>query len=165
MKHAVAALSFAFLTCLPGALAADELVIGLRSSSYSDDSARDRLFGSVEYRAAPFASRYGFDFSLGAIGMWDGEGDYFLGAGLYIRRPFGGDRWFVEFSETPGYYDNGDEDRDLGNSLEFHSQLALGYRFAPDWAGSVALSHISNAGTGMDNPGANFVSLRLHRSF
>ncbi|SFA48897.1 Lipid A 3-O-deacylase (PagL) [Paracoccus halophilus] len=164
MRHALKILAVMALA-VPGIASANELIIGLAGSDYSRNGTDDRVFGSLEYKARSFATRWGLDFSLGAAGLWDNGDDFFLGAGLIVRRDFGGERWFLEFSEMPGYYHHGDSDRDLGNDLEFRSQLAIGYRVTPDWAGSLAIAHMSNADTGDDNPGVNFLSLRLHRSF
>ncbi len=144
---------------------ADEVVIGLGYTDFSDDSADNSTFGTLEYHFSPFASRAGFDFSFGGIGLWDGNDDYFIGAGLIVTHDFAQGKWFVEFSEMPGYYHYGHRDNDLGRDLEFRSQLAVGYRLNPDWAMSASVSHISNASLGDRNPGANFAELRLHRRF
>ena len=161
MKYALALAAFAAVVGYSAS--ANELVIGLGRSDYSSNEAENRLFGAVEYHASPFASWRGFDFGLGGVGQWGSGSSYFIGAGLVVTRALG-ERWFVEFSEMPGYYHAGDNDHDLGYDLNFRSQLALGYRIDDDWAVSLAAMHISNADLGDDNPGANFGMLRLHRS-
>lgn len=163
MKYVLALAAFAVVAGNSAASSANELVIGFGRSDYSNNHAENRLFGAVEYHASPFASYRGFDFGLGGVGQWGSGGSYFLGAGLVVTRDLN-DRWFIEFSEMPGYYHSGDHDHDLGYDLEFRSQLALGYHIDQDWAVSLAAMHISNADLGDDNPGANFGMLRLHRS-
>ncbi len=163
MKYVLALAAFAALAGHSAAASANELVIGLGRSDYSDNHAENRLFGAVEYHASPFATYRGFDFGLGGIGQWGSGGSYFLGGGLVVTRNLG-ERWFVEFSEMPGIYHAGDNDHDLGQDLEFRSQLALGYHLNEDWSASAAVAHISNADLGDDNPGANFGFLRLHRN-
>lgn len=165
MNRMSAILAFAAFACSATAPAANEVVLGLGRSDYSENEAGNRAFGALEYHASPFGSYAGFDFGLGAAALWGAGDNYFLGAGLVVTRDFGrDDRWFVEFSEMPGYYHAGDEHHDLGKDLEFRSQLALGYRLDKDWGVSVSASHISNADLADYNPGVNFGMLRLHRS-
>ncbi len=163
MKYALALAAFAAVAGHSASASANELVIGLGRSDYSNNLAENRLFGEVEYHASPFASWRGFDFGLGGAGQWGSGNSYFIGAGLVVTRALG-ERWFIELSEMPGYYRAGDDDHDLGYDLNFRSQLALGYRIDDDWAVSLAAMHISNADLGDDTPGANFGMLRLHRS-
>jgi lipid A 3-O-deacylase len=61
----------------------------------------------------------------------------------------------------PGIYLHG-RGKDLGYPLEFRSQLELGYEFVNAMRISAAYSHISNAGLGSSNPGANIVGLYMH---
>lgn len=164
MKHILTLAAFLVATTPAAAVHANEIVIGIGRSGFSTDNAGNLLFGSLDYHAAPFASHAGFDFGLGAGGLWDGNGDYFLGAGLVVTRRFGNGRWFVELSEMPGYYHADNGEHDLGNDLEFRSQLALGYRLDSIWSVSLAGAHISNASLSDENPGVNFGFLRLHRS-
>ena len=161
MKYVLALAAFAAVA--GHCASANELIIGLGRSDYSNNVAENRLFGEVEYHAAPFATYRGFDFGLGGVGQWGSGGSYFLGAGLVITRDLN-EHWFVELSEMPGYYHAGDDDHDLGYDLNFRTQLALRYHIDSDWAVSAAVMHISNADLGDDNPGANFGMLRLHRS-
>jgi lipid A 3-O-deacylase len=60
-----------------------------------------------------------------------------------------------------GLYHDGDG-KDLGSAIEFRTQLEIGYRFENDMRVSVAYSHISNAGIGSTNPGANLLGLYFH---
>ena len=159
-----ALLALVALTCPTTLPHANELVLGLGRSNYSEDGVANRIFGALEYHATPFGSYAGFDFGLGAVGLWGSGDNYFIGGGLVITRDFGNGRWFVELSEMPGYYQAGDDNHNLGKDLEFRSQLALGYHIDDDWAVSLSAAHISNADLADYNPGANFGMLRLHRS-
>ena len=51
-----------------------------------------------------------------------------------------------------GYYRKGNG-KDLGHSLEFRSQIKLGYTLAGGSRVAIALSHLSNGGLGRRNPG------------
>lgn len=57
-----------------------------------------------------------------------------------------------------GAFEEGDG-KDLGHTIEFRSQIELGYRFTDRSRLSVAFSHISNAGIGDDNPGTEVLTL------
>ena len=57
-----------------------------------------------------------------------------------------------------GAYDDGDG-RKLGATTEFRSQFELGYAFAGGHRVAAALSHISNADLGDENPGVEVISL------
>ena len=76
----------------------------------------------------------------------------FLHAGLLVD-VFLGRRIVLTWSEAPGYYHRGDSGKDLGHALEFRSQIEVSNRFDDRSRLGVALSHMSNAGIGDDNPG------------
>lgn len=57
-----------------------------------------------------------------------------------------------------GAYDDGDG-RKLGATTEFRSQFELGYTFASGHRLAAALSHISNADLGDENPGIEVINL------
>jgi hypothetical protein len=60
-----------------------------------------------------------------------------------------------------GAYSDGDG-KDLGNTVEFRSQIEGGYRFDDRSRLTLALSHISNASLGDRNPGVNILSVYYH---
>ena len=64
-------------------------------------------------------------------------------------------------SEAFGLYGHGNG-KDLGSMAEFRSQIELAYRFGNEARTSVYYSHISNAGIGDKDPGANTVGIYLH---
>lgn len=61
-----------------------------------------------------------------------------------------------------GFYDEGSSDKDLDYWLEFRSQIELAYQFDNQHRLGLALSHISNAGLGDDNPGTEILNLYWH---
>lgn len=85
----------------------------------------------------------------GVMGNADGGG--YVYAGVLIDLFFG-NRIVVTPSFAPGAYIEGDS-KDLGSVLEFRSQIEVSYRFDNRSRLGVALSHMSNAGIGDDNPG------------
>ncbi len=84
-----------------------------------------------------------------------------FGLGGILLDTFIGDRWVITPSFGAGAYSNGDGG-DLGNTIQFRSQIEGGYRFRNKSRLALALSHISNAGLGDDNPGVEIVTLYYH---
>lgn len=83
--------------------------------------------------------------------MANGDGGGYVYAGVLIDLFFGR-RIVVTPSFAPGAYIEGDG-KDLGSVLEFRSQIEVSYRFDDRSRLGVALSHMSNAGIGDENPG------------
>jgi lipid A 3-O-deacylase len=67
-------------------------------------------------------------------------------------------------SFTPGLYSKGDG-KDLGNVLEFKSQVNIGLDLGLSTFLSMGYSHISNASLGDKNPGANSYSFNFSKQF
>ena len=67
-------------------------------------------------------------------------------------------------SFTPGLYFKGDG-KDLGNVLEFKSQVNIGLDLGLNTFLSMGYSHISNASLGDKNPGANSYSFNFSKQF
>ena len=74
------------------------------------------------------------------------------------------DNWSVIPSISAGYYNNG-ADKDLGYDVEFYSQLRLEYRLAGNARLGLGIGHISNAGIGDENPGAETAFLNYSIDF
>ena len=118
-----------------------------------DDSADFRL----EYR-------HGEDFLY--LKPWIGgsvntDGGVWGGIGVLMDITFY-DTIVLTGSFAPGLYGEGDS-KDLGHTVEFRSQIELGYQFGNESRLSVALSHLSNASLDDDNPGVEVVTLYYHR--
>lgn len=61
-----------------------------------------------------------------------------------------------------GLYGQGGSDKDLDHPIEFRTQIEGGYEFMNGHRLGVALSHISNADFGDDNPGTEVLNLYYH---
>lgn len=149
---AVAALCLA-----PLAAHADDSMIGVGVGYYDIFDNEEAVDFRVEYRSGeailwkikPFA---------GAHVTTDGA-VYGLG-GLY------GDinlspEWTLTPSLAAGLYSDGGG-KDLGHTVEFRSQLELGYNFQNGSRLSGGLAHISNASLGDRNPGTEILSLNYY---
>jgi lipid A 3-O-deacylase len=68
------------------------------------------------------------------------------------------EKWSLLPSLSGGYYSDG-AGKDLGHDVEFYSQLRLEYRLATGAGIGLGVGHISNAGLGDKNPGAETVYL------
>jgi lipid A 3-O-deacylase len=87
----------------------------------------------------------------------------YLFAGLGYPFQFA-ERWSLLPSVSAGYYHRG-AGKDLGHDLEFYSQLRLSYALSANSAVGVAFAHISNAGLGDENPGANTAYVSYSANF
>lgn len=67
-------------------------------------------------------------------------------------------RTVASISFAPGIYAKG-KGKNLGNELEFRSQLELAYRFDDRSRFGLAFSHMSNASIGNKNPGSESLML------
>ena len=67
-------------------------------------------------------------------------------------------------SFTPGYYDSGDG-KDLGNILEFKSEVQLSMKLSKNSQFGLSYFHISNGNLGDKNPGANSYMFNFFRNF
>ena len=74
------------------------------------------------------------------------------------------DNWSVIPSISAGYYNNG-ADKDLGYDVEFYSQLRLEYKLAGKARIGLGIGHVSNAGIGDINPGAETAYLSYSFGF
>ena len=109
--------------------------------------------GQVEYRFSNDWS--GFRPQAGFF-VTEDSGAYIYGGAGY---PFAfNEQWSLTPSVSAGYYHEG-AGKDLGNDLEFYSQLRLEYRLAAGSRVGLGIGHISNASLGDLNPGAETVYL------
>lgn len=89
------------------------------------------------------------------------EGGFWIGAGVAVD-VYLGDSVVLTGSFAPGYYEEG-SGKDLGNALEFRSQLELGYRFADYSRVTVGISHLSNSGIwSNENPGTEIATVNYY---
>lgn len=86
--------------------------------------------------------------------VWGGAGillDLKLASNIYVTPSFGA-----------GLYAHGSSDKDLDYPVEFRSQIEGGYEFMNGHRAGIALSHLSNAGLGDDNPGVEVINFYYH---
>lgn len=69
--------------------------------------------------------------------------------------------WYLTPSFNAGLYHDGDG-KDLGDVIEFRSQIELGYEFSARNRVSVGFGHLSNAGLDDRNPGTEVLNLYYH---
>ena len=67
-------------------------------------------------------------------------------------------------SFSPGIYSMGDG-KDLGSPLEFKTEVQLSYNLLPGSKLGYSYNHVSNAGLGDKNPGANSYMFNFMKSF
>ncbi|MFB0922334.1 MAG: acyloxyacyl hydrolase [Alphaproteobacteria bacterium] len=106
--------------------------------------------------------------ALGFIKPWAGieattEQAIYGAVGILTDLYFGR-RWVVTPSFGAGLYGDG-SGKDLGHTIEFRSQIELGYRFDDRSRISLALGHISNTGLGDSNPGTEIATIYYHIPF
>lgn len=115
--------------------------------------------GQLEYRFSTDWS--GFRPKLGLFFTIDSGAYLYAGVG----HPFSiNEKWSLTPSLSAGYYNNG-ADRDLGYDVEFYSQLRLDYKLASNARVGLGIGHISNAGIGDKNPGAETAYLSYRFDF
>ena len=76
----------------------------------------------------------------------------------------GQDTIYLNLSSSAGIYSNGDG-KDLGNDLQFKSEVNLFYRLGKSSSIGLGSHHISNAGLSSVNPGTNNFYLIFNRDF
>lgn len=88
------------------------------------------------------------------------HGEMFGYAGVLVDIYFGR-RWVLTPSFAPGLYwkGNSNDAKDLGNTIEFRSQLELSYRFDDRSRLGLGFNHMSNASLGTHNPGVENLML------
>lgn len=140
-----------------GARAQDDALIsgGIGYFDFDDDD--DAVDFRLEYRGG--RKFFGF------VKPWLGaeatsEGALFGVGGIHADFALG-DHFVLTPSFGAGLYHEGGG-KDLGNTVQFRSQLELGYQWDSGHRLSLAISHISNASLGDDNPGAEIISVYYH---
>tara|TARA_Y100000768_G_scaffold341046_1_gene285292 strand:+ start:346 stop:828 length:483 start_codon:yes stop_codon:yes gene_type:complete len=81
-----------------------------------------------------------------------------------LETDIGTDKIFLNLSSSAGIYSNGDG-KDLGNSLQFKSEVNIFYSLSQTTQIGIGSHHISNAGISSVNPGTNNYYLILNRDF
>ena len=88
------------------------------------------------------------------------DSSVWAGGGFLFDIPIGYNFYAVP-SFGVGYYGQGDG-KNLGNDVEFRSQIEVAYKFENASRIGLAFSHTSNASLGKINPGVEVLSLYFH---
>lgn len=154
----------AMVAFLPVAAPAGDVVVGLGYSDFSSDRADNSAILDLELHSDPIWHFAGADWSIAGAVVAHAEGDVFVGAGPAALWPLR-NRWFIEASVMPGYFNAADTANDLGSDFEIRSLLGVGRQISDRMSLSLGITHKSNAGASDRNPGVNAVSLRTRWSF
>ncbi len=150
--------AIALLAFSPVAAHAEGGMLGFGVGYYDifdgDDDAADFR---VEYRAGDDLFWEIKPFVAGHITT---EGSLYGLGGLYADFNLSPE-WTLTPSFGAGLYSDGDG-KDLGHTVEFRSQLELGYNFQNGSRMSGGLAHISNMGLDDKNPGTEILSLNYY---
>lgn len=157
MKTSLMLAAVALISLAPLSAQAADGLLGVGVGYYDVFDEDEAVDFRVEYRAAtpcfweikPF---------VGAHVTTDGA--------VYALGGFYGDinlspEWTLTPSLGAGLYSDGGG-KDLGHTVEFRSQLELGYNFDNGSRLSGGLAHISNASLGDRNPGTEILSLNYY---
>ena len=129
---------------------------------YSDDGKNSELFGIQHSNEDLFKDTF-----LGKISpitgfMMTADSATYLYTGVQAEYEIGKLNLTPSFS--PGYYTTGDG-KDLGSPLEFKTEVQLSLELLPGSKLGYSYNHVSNAGLGDKNPGANSYMFNFMKSF
>ena len=154
----------AFIASITSAATAGEWVLGAGSSLFHDANSNSGSIVSFELHSEPFFTRNRFSLRYMGVVTGHATGDVFVGVGLSSVYDFD-NRWYIEGSIAPGYFNESSPGNDLGSPFEIRLLLGLGYELNSGDSISFAAMHKSNASTASQNPGVNGVLLRYHHRF
>ena len=122
----------------------------------------DSLEGRIEYLSNKnFNEKYEIKPFLGLM-LNNDSGKYFY---LGLRKDYSlSNKWNLTPSFATGYYDQGSS-KDLGNNLEFRSQLEFSYNLEKNKRVGISLNHISNASLADENPGTESIVISFINPF
>ena len=129
---------------------------------YSDSGKNSELFGIQHSNEDLFKDTF-----LGKISpitgfMMTADSATYLYTGVQAEYEIGKLNLTPSFS--PGYYTSGDG-KDLGSPLEFKTEVQLSYNLLPGSKLGYSYNHVSNAGLGDKNPGANSYMFNFLKKF
>jgi len=156
----VAAVALAGLVLAPGARAEDPeyLIFGAGVFDMNDDDTAPML--SLEFIDD---RKWLWEFKPMTGFFLNFDGGMYAYAGLALDLHLGR-RLVLTPSLAPGLYFEGDS-KDLGHVIEFRSSIKASWQFNDNSRFGLDLSHISNAGLGSRNPGANQLMVIYSRPF
>ena len=119
---------------------------------FSDEGAKSKLFGIQHQNPNLFRNTIFGEVSPITGAMITADNAVYFYSGIETNYRIG--LINITPSFTPGYYDQGDG-KDLGNGLEFKSEVQLSMDLGETTNFGMAYNHVSNASLGDKNPGAN----------
>lgn len=139
------------------------LGVGLYDAFRTMDIHDDQDFAAADFRLEYRAGSIDLFWNIHPWAGLELTSDASLWAGAGIYRDFRvGERVIITPNFGIGAYAQGDSNLDLGGTLEFRSQIEAAYEFDDASRVGVAVGHISNAGTGDDNPGTEIINMYYH---
>ena len=129
-----------------------------------DDEGDDKttLFGIEHRNEDLFRNTFLGKFSPVTGAFHTGKGSTYIYTGVEANYNLGPIKITPSFA--PGYYEKGDG-KDLGDVLEFKSELKIGFDISESSRIGYSYSHISNNDWGATNPGSNNQSLAISTKF
>ena len=129
---------------------------------YSHEGKNSELFGIQHSNEDLFKDTF-----LGKISpitgfMITADSASYLYTGVQVEYEIGKLNLTPSFS--PGYYTSGDG-KDLGSPLEFKTEVQLSFELLPGSKLGYSYNHVSNAGLGDKNPGANSYIFNFLKKF
>jgi len=121
-----------------------------------------KLFGIEHKNPNLFRDTFLGRFSPVSGGFMTGEGSTYLYTGVEAQYALGPLKVLPSF--TPGYYQKG-SGKDLGDVLEFKSEVKVGFDIFDNSKIGYSYSHISNNDWGSTNPGADNQSITFSKKF
>ena len=115
----------------------------------------------LEAYTGPLYQVSALEFRLGAAVEIDTDADLWGGAGLVATLPLGDTGLRIEGSFMPGLYSHSDNGNDLGNVIEFRSQIGASYAVTEKIRIGFSFEHKSNAGIGDRNPGVETLFAKI----
>ena len=120
------------------------------------------LFGAEHKNPDLFSDTFLGKFSPVTGLMITGKGSTYIYTGIEAQYGIGPIKILPSF--TPGYYEKGNG-KNLGDVLEFKSQIKVGFDVFKDSQIGYSYSHISNNDWGDVNPGSDNQSLTFSKKF
>jgi len=120
------------------------------------------LFGIEHKNSNLFRNTFLGKFSPITGALVTGKGAAYVYTGVEGQYNIGPIKILPSF--TPGYYEKGDG-KDLGDVIEFKSEIKLGFDIFGDSKIGYSYSHISNNDWGSTNPGADNQSITFSKKF
>ena len=160
---AVGAIAVVGMVAVADGAAAGEVLFGVGYEDVRGEHDAQSAAGWLELRSDPFYTLGPVELRGGLAGEATTDASFWGGGGLVATVPLGSGFRF-EGSVMAGLYEEGDG-VDLGDTVEFRSQIGISYAVADRTRLGVAFEHKSNAGLSDRNPGVETLFVSVIRSF